>query len=623
MKRGLLALFLLAATASLFGQAVKDVKPQPKEAPTPTPQAPKEAASKTKEAVPERTPDPNFVRWRVYLDTLAQEAKSVPDERRPYVTADVAAAYAEYDTDEALRLLGQAVDEAFRFRQQDPKKYEPMLDYVLRKGAKSGGDIPAALAARVKKLVEADKDNTAVKPYQSDRALMDGDGSDDLRRQAELAKSVAPRGLREGASVMNLVFNLAGKDQALADDVFLTYLAKAEADETIPPGALFQMEGYAFGYFEYRYFGDNNSTTNMGGDGKLKPVASLGVRFLSLMLRRIGSVLDKAEATGVFPGDPSTILAIIKVLTQDAEQTTIPAMVNAWQALEQRALIGRTPDQLRSAAKLADNILNNRARNTAPDPATEKQKAEDETDAMLADADKITGSCQRDLVYSRAAITLMTKSPKRAEEIIDKISDNGRATNIRDIMYSRRAEDLIEKDDLDTGTALIAKISSPSIKGVAMGHLAQVLIKNRQLQEGGKAADEAAKLFDKMDLQPERAAHLFGVAVTLLKADQRDAIAMLERGIKVFNKTDPQDSWRFANTMQVDLGCSDDQNNKSTMAWGGRFGGFNILDTVTAFAKEDLDPVNSTVDSIGDKPTKLRAQAIIAKAALAKYKTKK
>src|SRR5437870_4565108 len=122
MKKCVILVLLLLSAPSLFAQTAKDSK---------------KTAEPTQAATPAavKTPDPNFVRWRVYLDTLAQEARSVPDERRPYVVADVAAAYAEYDKDEALRLFTQALEEAFKFRQQDPGKYDLMLEYVLRMGS--------------------------------------------------------------------------------------------------------------------------------------------------------------------------------------------------------------------------------------------------------------------------------------------------------------------------------------------------------------------------------------------------------------------------------------------------------------------------------------------------------
>src|SRR4051794_32864548 len=66
---------------------------------------------------PPKQLDPNFIRWRVYLNTLEQDARSVPDERRPYVVADVAAAYWEFDKDEATRLFTSALDEALKLAQ--------------------------------------------------------------------------------------------------------------------------------------------------------------------------------------------------------------------------------------------------------------------------------------------------------------------------------------------------------------------------------------------------------------------------------------------------------------------------------------------------------------------------
>lgn len=607
MKRIIYFMLILLASTAGWAQSAKDSKTQPKPAPAVEP-------------TPTKTPDPNFVRWRVYLDTLAQEAKAVAEERRPYVVADLAAAYAEYDRDEALRLFSQALEEAFKFRQQDPNKYDLMLEYVLKMGSQKGSsELSAALVAKLKKLVEADKDNTQVKPYEADRALLEGTGNEDVRRRAELAKSVAPRGLREGTGVMNLVFNLVSDDKGLADDVFATYLQKAAADDTIPVGALFQMQGYAFGYSEYYFFGENSSSTTMGGGSDLKPNPALRQAFASLMLRRITMALDRAEQSGISNSDAGILLVVTKVMSVDAERA-IPEMLPAWQQLEQRALIGRTPDQLKSASTRADRILNTRARNST-DAATQGQKMEDEAEAMLADIDKVIGSCQRDIVYSRAAINLMTRNIKRAEEVIDKISDLTRATNLRDIMYERRVEELIGKDDVETGSALIAKITSPSIKGLATANLAQALIKKKALAEGSRTVDDAAKLFDKMNGAPEKAAHLFGLATLLLKVERRDAIDMLEKGIKAFNKADPQDRWRFANTMEVVMSCPDDKG-KSTSAWGGSFGESDILQTVTAFAKDDLDGVSSATDGIADKPTRLRAQAIIAKAGLARYKPK-
>ena len=83
------------------------------------------------------------------------------DDRRPYAMTDLAVAYLELDRDEAKRLLFSAVDEAYRFRQTDKNKYNPMLNYIFRSSARNIGEISGEMAARLKKLIaENNKDKS-------------------------------------------------------------------------------------------------------------------------------------------------------------------------------------------------------------------------------------------------------------------------------------------------------------------------------------------------------------------------------------------------------------------------------------------------------------------------------
>ena len=75
---------------------------------------------------------------------------------------------------------------------------------------------------------------------------------------------------------------------------------------------------------------------------------------------------------------------------------------------------------------------------------------------MLADVDKIIGTCQRDLVYSRAVLNLLEKNPKRALELIGKIDDRAGAT-LTDILYSRRLDKEIRNGDLDIAAGFVEK----------------------------------------------------------------------------------------------------------------------------------------------------------------------
>src|SRR5438067_8206625 len=102
----------LTACAAI-AQPAKEVKSQP--------------AASTQSTKP---PDPNFIRWKLYLDILAQEARSVAEERRPYVVAEIATAYWELDREESQAMFISALDAAWKLAEQD-KKYRDMLDDVL------------------------------------------------------------------------------------------------------------------------------------------------------------------------------------------------------------------------------------------------------------------------------------------------------------------------------------------------------------------------------------------------------------------------------------------------------------------------------------------------------------
>ena len=248
-----------------------------------------------KTPVPAPTPDPNFLKWKVFLDVLAQEARNIPDDRRPYATTDLALAYWEFDRDEAKRLLFSAVDEAYKFRQADQKRYEPMLSYVLRSASRNMAEVLTELTARLKKLIaENNKDKT-----EKEKDLLDPENEllreagDDAARRAELAKSLAPKGLKEGTSVMTLILGLAQQDQAAADDVYKAYLQRASADPTIPIGALIQLAGYSMGYGEYYH--NNANSWSMGTTGqRLRPDPQLAPQCFALLFQRIKVAVDAA-----------------------------------------------------------------------------------------------------------------------------------------------------------------------------------------------------------------------------------------------------------------------------------------------------------------------------------------
>jgi len=77
-------------------------------------QVPKEAKTPVKPPA-EKEENSDLLRWRVFVDGLFQEARSIsPEERRPYAVAEVAAAYWEIDRDESKAQFISALEAAWK-----------------------------------------------------------------------------------------------------------------------------------------------------------------------------------------------------------------------------------------------------------------------------------------------------------------------------------------------------------------------------------------------------------------------------------------------------------------------------------------------------------------------------
>lgn len=562
-------------------------------------------------------PDPNFLQWRSYLNTLAQSAKSVSEERRPYVFADIAAAYLEYDRDEAISVITSAYDEALKLKQQDDKKYQPVLKYVLTVGSRFGTDVVLLLAERGKKAGDDKTKNDKSSSADVNDAITESIAQD-ARRAADLAKALAPNGLKENTSAMRMIFDFARQDQALGDEVFAAYLEKASADDTIPLGSLLQLGGYAFGYNESYYISETgNSSTS--GDQFMKANPAFATAFLSLAYRRIKTMLDNSgDGTMLAPWEANTVLFTTGYLMLDVP-TFAPESSTAWEMLQQRAITGRTPEQVRIAADRVNNVRRYRPQNG--ESTTETPNSDAEIEAILADIDKKGSGCERDLAYTRAVQRLiMSRDLKRAEEMLDKITDSTKVEKLRDILISRRIGDELQRGDFENALKDARKMPTMKERAFELVRVSGSMIRAKQTVDGGKAADEAVKALEKLDQPKERAAGYFQLATMTIRDQPSDAFELLDKAIKNLNKFDPADTGEVnTGSMTIDMGCP---AGKTGSTWSTSLGsnGTSVYSTVASFIKQDFIATGSAVDAISDKATKLRSQAMVAKAALAKYK---
>lgn len=550
--------------------------------------------------------DPNITRWKIFLDSVAQESRTAfPEERRVYPTVEAANAYWDFDPKASQDLYKSALDTAVYLTKQD-KKYKPLIKHILSSAARRDPSLAKMLG---KRLVDSDFKNA---DDVSDDAAMDLVESDP-EAAARIAEAFAPHGLRDG-SASDLIFRLARKDIRLSDRVYGTYLNSVARDPTVPLDLLLYLGGYSFGYTEFFTI---DGRGNVGG-GSFLPIKGLNANpaftnaFLNLAYSRTAMAIERRnQATGEdiaalnFP-----ILFAFEYLMPEVARFS-PNSLTAWQQLQQQGMAGTTPAQVEQVRGHVQMIIQSRIRvkNYTDSSQTPERQAED----SLKDVEKLPGTCQRDVVYSEAAIVFSSrKNFKRALEINEKIEDLKQSESVNQLIRREMAESAIEKGDPDV-RKMIEKITSPE-------HRAILLVTLATKTNDAQVAAEAIKLANKLSNAGDSAGILLSLSTAVLKTDPAEAQNVLSIGLKYLNKAEPTDQPIFLIPEKVSLSCNGEDK------WYGGFATLpnaTIFDAISVFAKRDPDSASRLADEIGDKITKLRAQAIIARIALADLEAKK
>lgn len=573
-------------------------------------------------AAPPKQLDPNFVRWRVYLDTLAQEARSVPDERRPYVVTDVALAYWEFDRDEARRLFTAALDESIKFVEQDKKKFQPMLTYVVNTVCR----LDVGLAKEFTKRLAAKLGDTNAEQVGMGNAvdLL----KTDKQAAIQLAKALAPAGLRDG-SAMEFILQLSVEDLDAATELFNIYLQRASADESIPAGMLTQFAGFAFGWYEYYGMSPNGDMFGRSGGGGLPIKACVrnceaDANLVRAVLLPVYSRLQKAlvrrdqEPNSIGVNEAPGLLWIADYI--NGLLSMKGQLPPEWQQLRDRAAIGVDQDRISVMQHNAGMMQQQRERLRK---LSERPEAIDEftEEAFLSKVESTPGACERDLLYMRGVTNYSYRQNfRRSQELLDKIGDPKRTEDIRNFLLNDMAVADIKSGDLDTARARVKKITVPRLAIAAMIDLTKAFAVSGDRIEAGRVAAETAAMIVKLQETKDRAGMYFGLAAVLIKDDEREARSFLDKAIKDLNKLEPLDNWRYTFLHTVLMSCDP---NAGGPAFGSNFAPeiSTIYDAIRLFSRYDLDHTDSSADSIADKPTKIRSQAIVARAALAKYRS--
>lgn len=561
----------------------------------------------------QKSDDPNFLRWKIFLDSLAQEAKTVfPDNRRPYAIVDVANAYWEIDRDLSRSTYVSALDAAVSLTKQD-NKYRPLINYVMSAATRRDATLAKTLNKRLLDDSDAnDRDNI------SSMVALDLLAENPVAA-ARLAEAFAPNGLQDGTAAF-LIFGLAKKDIWLSNGVYNTYLTRVSTNENIPLEQILPLAGYSFGYAEYY---------SVDGRGDLRGASFLPIEnfsaypafnasFLDLAFRRISMSIERRDnAVGAeiealnFP-----ILFALEYLIPEVAKFS-PNTLPAWQQLQQQGIAGTSVHQNKQVQKNLQHI--NQARVSTREFDDPSQTPEQKAEASLEDVEKLPGTCQRDVIYSKAALTLSSrKNSKRALEIAGKIENLKQSDIVKEMIFIDMAESEIENGDFDAAQKKAEKISALEQRAVLYLKLAQALMKkNENPQSSRQAVTDGVRLAERLSNDEYRMGFLFSLSTLLLKTDPPEAQSLLRRAIKNLNKQEPTDQMSFSIPVKVPLSCQKDES------W---YGGFTTLPNstvfgaLTMFGKQNPDEAGRLAEEIGDKVTRIRTLAMIIGVALAEIR---
>ncbi len=579
------------------------------------------AQSTSKKTTPKpasQSENPNLLRWKTYLFSLEQEAKtSLPIERRPFAIADVAEVYWLTDKETSKNLFLSALDLAWNEVEKDSKKSK-MLNYVISKATKTDSEMSKILTKRL-----IDKEDSISERDDISSSVALELLKDDAKKSEQLAESFAPNGLQNGLANF-LIFRLAAQDIQLSNQLHSVYANKVTANDNLPVEWLISLSGYAFGYKEF-YTIDKTGQLIGATFPQVKNLQTNNLHAKTIIdnsFRKITKAIQfRNNLSGAeLDGLNYAINFSVEYLLPEVGRFSPNSLTN-WQQLQQQGLATTTPQILETIAVHIQSIRQNRERMQKYEEPNQTA-IDKEIDESVENAEKIADVCQRDTIYSKAALKLTyRKNFKKALEIAGKISDLNKLENVKEVIFYDVAMSEIENENVDNAETSLKKISSPELKAVLYSKSAVLAFKKNDKISGSGFIDSGIKMLEKFQSEELKAGFLFNFASMTVKTDKLASETIFRNAIKELNKKSPPDSFRFSVPIRVSFSCADDNSEW----YGGSVSlpNTDIFQVSDLFSKENPDNALLLTDELTDKILKIRVSSIIAKNALTNLINKK
>lgn len=553
--------------------------------------------------------NPDLTRWKIYLYSLEQEVRSVsPENRKLYASTDIADAYWEIDSDNSRSMFITALSSVLSLSDEDEQK-RSLLNYIMAKATRRDSELTKTLIKKVEEKQEKGNDDT------SSAVALDLLKTD-TKKAAQIFESFAPNGLQNGTANF-FIFRLAAQDIQSANHLHQVYLNKLSANEAIPLELVLTLGGYSFGYPEF-YSVDSKgelfgSTFSQVKDLSVNPL--IAKTFLNIAFSRLGKTVQKRnDSTGTDLEKLNYLILFSFEYLKPEVARFLPETLPMWDELQQQGMTGVTPQQIDKIAANLQQIYQSRA-NLKKYEEPLQSTLDREIEEQLENAEKLADACQRDVIYSKAAISFSSRNNfKRALEVASKISDLKQIDRVKEVVYFNSISEDIKSENLEEINEKLKKISSPELKTVIYANLVESAFKKKDELSGLEYAFDEQKLVEKVSTEEYRSGFLFNLASVLLNARKSEGQTVLRDAVKSLNKQEAKDSFKFAVPIRVSLSCAGNLES-----W---YGGFvtlpdsNIYNVIDLYARQNPNEALSAVEDVDDKITKIRLSALVSKIAL-------
>jgi hypothetical protein len=590
---------------------------------------PQSKGNKTKTSKSEEA-DPVLEQRRVVavslLSALADEARSFRDlGLRARVEARAADAFWDTDVERARTLFRKAWEEAegadaeaakrqaedMRRQQQGggPVLIQRMRDVrseVLRLAAKRDAKLGEEF---LKKLTDSEEQQ---KKDMADPRFDPGQASLEAAKRIQLARRLlddgdVDRALQFAAPVLDSVSRdaifflsaLREKNAQVADQGFLSLLARVERDPASDANSVSGLSSYAFTPFLYVVFSKDGGV-NMSQERPETPRPDLPENIRRTFFRVAAEVLlrplaapDQDLTTSGRNGKYMVLRRLLPLFEQYAPDMAPVMKTHA------AALSGDVPQGLASE---------NRAitRGIMPDDTSRTPQ-----ERMQDRLDRARTSEERDAIYADYAVSLAGKDPK-ANELVDKIEDAQTRKNVKGYIDFQTAQQAINSGDANEAARLAktGELTSPQRIWlyVRAANIFMKVDRTRAVELLDEAAAEARRIAAN---SPDRAKGLVAVSTLLLQVDRVRGWEVVAEALKAANGSEGftgEDSTVAAllKTRQMVL-----VSNASAEE-------FNLLGLFRALAKDDLNRSIELAKSFTGESPRAAATLAIARSVLEK-----